>query len=73
MSIPVCPKCGEAHTLKLADDEKIRCFKVYGGCGAVFTLDEFPFSVFYRVPVWPGPGDDSGKPAKPTPRKRRKS
>jgi len=62
--IPTCPKCGEAHTLKLTDDKKIRCVKVNGGCGAMFTLDEFPN--LYR--------DDTAEPAKPssTPKRRRK-
>lgn len=40
--IPMCPKCGQHHTLKLSDDMVIRCYKTSGGCGAEFTLDELP-------------------------------
>lgn len=63
--IPTCPECGEPRTLNLTDDMQIRCMKVKGGCGAMFTLDQFP--TLYR--------DDGGLASKPssTPKKRQKS
>jgi hypothetical protein len=70
MKIPVCPRCGENRTLKLVDCATgpgltskgvIRCMKVQGGCGAVYTIDRFavrdssgdPAEIYREEPILP--------------------